>query len=181
MSKRFSLLDDSDYQAIAAEIGQELGIAVTVPWLEDQCNALLESTGEVLDDTDLEEIAAEIKTEQDIEAAMREREAEVRERLTPYDREIEDLRQKLARKERQEETAWAVWGTVFLLLFFASVVTGTLGSLFKDAFLIELALCLLLMVVVSLVFPEVVVRTPGVTRSGIWQRFFNRPSHLREV
>jgi hypothetical protein len=180
--EQFSLLDDSDYKAIAAEMGQELGgTAVTIPWLEEEYSALFEITGEVLDETDREEIAAEIKADQDIAAAVREREVEVRERLTPYEREIDDLRQKLARKKRQEETAWAVWGTAFLLLFCATIVTGILGSRFNDAFLVELALCLLLMVVVSLVFPEVVVRTPGVTRSGIWQQVFNRPSYRREV
>ena len=174
-----SLLDDSDYKAIAAEIGQELdGTAVNIPWLEDQYSALLEIIGEVLDETDREEIAAEIKADQDIETAVRE--CEIRGKLTRQ-MEIEDLRQKLARKERQEETAWAVWGTAFLLLVCATIVTGILGSLFKDAFLVELALCLLLMVVVSFVFPEIVVRTPGVTRSGIWQRLFNRPSHPRDL
>lgn len=173
-------LDDSDYKAVAAEIGQELGgTALAIPWLEDQHSALLEITGEVLDEADREEIAAEIKADQDIAAAVGE--CEVKERLTPHEREIEDLRQKLARKERQEETAWAVWETVFLLLFCVTIVTGILGSLFNDAFLVELALCLLLMVVVSFVFPEIVVRTPGVTVSGIWQRFFNRPSRRREV
>jgi hypothetical protein len=175
-------LDDSDYKAIAAEMREEPdGIVVPILGLEDQCSALLEIIGEMLDETDREEIAAEIKADQDIEAAVEEREVEVSERLTLHEREIKDLRQKLARKERQEETAWAVWGTAFLLLFCATLVTGILGSLFSDAFLVELALCFLLMVVVSLVFPEVVVRTPGVTTSGIWQRFFNRPSHRREV
>jgi hypothetical protein len=177
--EQFSLLDDSDYKAIAAEMGQELsGTAVPTTGLEAQCNAPLEIIGEVLDETDREEIAAEIKADQ-IEAAMRER--EIKESLTRHEREIEDLRQKLARKESQEETAWAVWRTFFLLLFCATIVTGVLGSLFNDPFLVELALCLLLMVVVSLVLPEIVVRTPGVTMSGIWQRFFNRPSHPREV
>jgi len=176
-------LDDSDYKAIAAEMGQELGsTAVLIPGLEERCNAApLEITGEVLDETDREEIAAEIKADQDIAAAVRVREAEIGGRLTPYEREVEDLRQKLARKERQEEIAWAVWGTAFLLLVCATIVTGVLGSLFNDALLVELALCLLLMVVVSLVFPEIVVRTSGVTVSGIWQRFFNHPSHLRET
>jgi hypothetical protein len=173
-------LDDSDYKAIATEMTEELeGTAGTIPGLEDQYNALLEIIGEVLDKTDREEIAAEIKADQDMAAAVGE--CEVKERLTPHEREIEDLRQKLARKERQEETAWAVWGIAFLLLLCATIVTGILGSLFNDTLLIELALCLLLMVVVSLVFPEIVVRTPGVTRSGIWQRFFNLPPHRREV
>jgi hypothetical protein len=175
-------LDDFDYKAIAAEIGQELGgAAVTIPWLENQRSALLEITGEVLDETDREEIAVEIKADQDIAAIVQEREGEVRERLTPYEREIENLRQKLARKERQEEIAWAVWGTIFLLLFCVTIVTGILGSLFNDALLVELALCLLFMVVVSFVFPEVVVRTSGVTMSGIWQQVFNRPSYRKEV
>jgi hypothetical protein len=162
-------LDDSDYKAIAAEMGRELD------------STLLEITGEVLDETDREEIAAEIKADQDIAAAVGEREVEIRERLTPHEKEIEDLRQKLARKKGQEETAWAVWGTAFLLLFCATIVTGVLGSLFKDTFLVELALCLLLMVVVSLVFPEIVVRTSGMTVSRIWQRLFNRPSHPRDL
>ena len=168
-------LDDSDYKAVAAEMKKELDdIAVTIPGLEDQYSALLEITGEVLDETDREEIAAEIRADQDMAAAVGE--CEVKERLTPHEREIEELRQKLARKERQEETAWAVWRAVFLLLFCVTIVAGILGSLFNDALLVELALCLLLMVVVSFVFPEVVVRTPGVTMSGIWQRVFSRPS-----
>jgi hypothetical protein len=179
-NEQISLLGDSDYKAIAAEIREELAsTADTIPWLEDQYSALLEITGEVLDETDRKEIAEEIKADQDIAAALGEREVE--ESLTPDDKEIEDLRQKLARKERQEETAWAVWGTAVLLLTCATIVTGILGSLFNDAFLVELALCLLLMVVVSLVSPEIVVRTPGVTVSGIWQRFYNHPSHPREV
>jgi uncharacterized membrane protein len=170
-------LGDSDYKAIAAEIRQQLGsAAVTIPWLEEGYGALFEITGEVLDETDREEIAAEINADQDIAAAVREREVEIRERLTSHEKEIEDLRQKLARKERQEETAWAVWETAFLLLVCATIVTSILCSLFNDALLVELALCLLLMVVVSLVFPEIVVRTSGVTRSSIWQRLFNRPS-----
>jgi hypothetical protein len=172
-------LDDSDYKAIAAEMGRELdGTAVTIPRLEDQFSALPEITGEVLDETDREAIAAEMRADQDIAVAVGE--CEVKERLTPQ-REIEDLRQKLVRKERQEEIAWAVWGTVFLLLFCATIVTGILGSLFKDVFLIELALCLLFMVVVSFVFPETIVRTPGVTMSRIWQRFINRPSYRGEA
>ena len=167
---QFSLLDDSDYKAIAAEMREEPdGTAVIFPGLEDQYSALPEITREVLDETDREEIAAEMKADQDIEAAVGEH--EVRERLTRQ-REIEDLKQKLAEKERQEKTAWAVWGTAFLLLLCATIVTGILGSLFNDAFLIELALCLLLMVIVSLVFPEIVVRTPGITVSGIRQQFF---------
>jgi hypothetical protein len=178
--EQISLLDDSDYKAIAVEMREEIGgAAVAIPWFEDQCSNLLEITEELLDEADREEIAAEIKADQDIAAALGERKVE--ERLTRHDKEIEDLRQKLARKERQEETAWAVWGTAFLLLFCATLVTGILGSLFNDPFLVELALCLLLMVVVSLVSPEIVVRTPGVTVSRIWQRFFNRPSRRREV
>jgi hypothetical protein len=173
-------LDDSDYKAIAAEMRKELDdIAITIPGLEDQHGALLEITGEVLDETDRKEIAEEIKADQSIAAALGEREIE--ESLTPDDKEIEDLRQKLARKERQEETAWAVWGTAVLLLTCAIIVAGILGSLFNDALLVELALCFLLMLVVSLVCPTIVVRTPGVTVSRIWQRFFNHPSRLREV
>ena len=178
--EQFSLLDDSDYRVIAIEMREELGgVAVAIPWLEDQCSNLLEITEELLDEADREEIAAEIRTDQDIAAAVGE--CEVKGRLISHEGEIEDLRQKLARKERQEETAWAVWGTAFLLLVCATIVAGILGSLFNDPFLVELALCLLLMVVVSLVFPEVVVRTPGVSVSGIWQRFFKRPSYRREV
>lgn len=177
--KQFSLLDDSDYKAIAAEMREELAsTAVTIPWLEDRYGVLLEITGEVLDETDREEIAAEMRAYQDIVAALGE--CEVEDRLARQ-REIEDLRQKLARKERREEIAWAVWGAVFLLLFCATIGIGILGSLFNDAFLVELAVCLLLMVIVSLLFPEIVVRTPGVTVSGIWQRFFNRPSYPRDL
>ena len=175
---RLDIIQDA-FDERAAEMREEPdGIVVPILGLEDQCSALLEIIGEMLDETDRKEIAAEIKADQDIEAAVRE--CEVRGKLTRQ-MEIEDLRQKLARKERQEETAWAVWGTVFLLLFCATIVTGILGSLFNDAFLVELALCLLLMVVVSFVSPEVVVRTPNVTMSGIRQRFFNCPSCRREV
>jgi hypothetical protein len=173
-------LDDSDYKVIAVEMIEELDdTAVTISGLQDQYSALLEIIGEVLDEPDREEIAAEMRADQDIAAALGG--YKVKEKFAPYEREIKDLRQKLAGKEKQEEIAWAVWGTAFLLLVCATIVTGILGSLFNDAFLVEFALCLLFMVVVSFVFPEVVVRTPGVTMLKIWQRVFNCPSYRREA
>jgi hypothetical protein len=66
--ERFRSLDDSDYEALAAEIREELdGTAVTIPRLEDQHDIPAEAAGKMVDEADWEEVAKEIAEEMQAE------------------------------------------------------------------------------------------------------------------
>lgn len=168
--EHLNLMDDSDYREIAEEVGEGLDdTATAILEAEDQHDIHAEVVGEIVDKTDLEKIAEEMKADQDAEVVTEERKTE-EEALARQEKEIEDLRQKLAEKERQEESAWTVWGGAFLLLLCGTVITGVLGIVFNNSFLIQTALYLFLFLLVALLFPEVVVRTPGISLKNVWQK-----------
>ena len=164
-----NLLDDFDYKEIVEEMGEGLDDTTAAILEVEDRHGIPEVVGEIIDKTDLEEIAEEMKADQSAEVAMEEHKAK-EEVLARQEREIEDLRQKLAEKERLEERAWIVWGMAFLILLCGTVITGALGIFFNNSFLIQTALYLFLFLLVALLFPEVVVRTPGISLKNAWQK-----------
>lgn len=168
--EQFNSLDDSDYKEIVEEMGEGLDdTTAAILEVEDRHGIPAEVVGEIIDKTDLQEIADEMKADQGAEVVMEERKAE-EERMARQEREIEDLRQKLAEKERQEEASWAVWGVAFLVLLCATVITGVLGIFFNNSFLVQTAFYFFLFLLVSLLFPEVVVRMPGISLKKAWRK-----------